>query len=261
MTAAFPSLADFSHDELVLLCDEHDDAAFGVMIANHPAMRQGEDFYDFLSGLPNPFGNMVFGMNVPNPAETVADVTKRLAASGAPAYWWVGPCTQPKDLNKILEKHGWIEQEETPCMILDLAELRGDVMPGLSLREVKTEEDLRDWQEVFARGYEVPLEIGRALAPDLNGSVRLFTATLNGEAVGTTGIFVHRDVPGVYCVSTVPEFRKSGIGAAITAMPLLQAREEGYQMATLQASSRGHSVYKRLGFKDVCHLRVFAMNL
>ena len=256
----FPSLADFSREELVFICDAHDDAAFGLLVENHPATRKSEKFYDFLSGLKHPFANMIFGMVVPDPVETVRDITDRLAKSKAPAYWWVGPCIRPGNIDSLLKDSGWQMIESVPCMVIDLGKLESPQL-DIELREVRTQSDLSDWQEVFAEGYEVPLEVARVLSPELDGPMRLFTAFMNGEPVGTTGLFNHLDVPGVYCVSTLPEHRRKGIGAAVTALPLLDAREQGYRIGTLQASSMGLPVYKRLGFEEFTSLKIFAINL
>lgn len=258
---AFPSLSDYSQEELVFMCDEHDDEAFGILIERHPAMKKTGNFFAFLSGVMNPFGNMVFGMHTPEPEVTVEHVTKNLKESKAPAFWWVGPCTEPTNIGQMLEDRGWKNGSTAPCMVVDLANLQEIGVEGLQLKEVTTNEELTDWQEVFARAYGLPIEIGRIIDPVLDGRMRLFTALIDGEPVGTTGLFVHKGVPGIYCVSTMAEYRRRGIGAAITAMPLLQARDQGYKIATLQASSMGYPVYKRLGFRDVCDLKIYTFNI
>jgi predicted acetyltransferase len=64
-------------------------------------------------------------------------------------------------------------------------------------------------------------------------------------------------VAGIYAVATIPEARGRGIGTIMTVMPLLEARQIGYRVGILQASSMGYSIYKKIGFKDVCKYRLY----
>lgn len=262
LASQFPSLADFSPEELILMADEHDDLAFGAMLENHPEMKVADGLYRFLTGLKNPYANMVFGLRVPDAQGLIAEITTWVNSKQVPSFWWVGPRTEPLNIDEMLVASGWKEGKPAPAMVVELDKLSEDNGPdGLVLREVKNEEDLHAWQELFALGYELPVAIGRLVRPKLGGSMQLFAALLDGKPVGTTGVFTHRGVPGIYCVSTVPEYRGRGIGGAITALPLIKAREHGYRLGTLQASTMGYPVYKRLGFTDVCTIRMFSLNV
>ena len=261
VTRAHLSLGDYSPEELVFMADEHDDLAFAEMLGSHPAMRKTGDFYEMLTGIRNPMANMMFGLRVPEPERTIAEITDRVRAMGQPTNWWVGPCTKPDGLDEILVPYGWVEEKPAPALAIDLTKLEVPNAPErLRLKEVLSSEDLSEWHSAFSIGYRAPIEMARLVSPKIGGAMRLYTAFIGDEPVGTTGLFITNGVPGIYCVSTFPDFRGRGIGAAVTAQPLLQARDEGYKVGTLQASTLGYPVYKRLGFQDVCELRVFAMN-
>jgi predicted acetyltransferase len=64
-------------------------------------------------------------------------------------------------------------------------------------------------------------------------------------------------VAGIYAVATLPQARRQGIGTWMTTLPLLEAKEMGYRVGVLQASSMGHPIYRRLGFADVCTYRQY----
>lgn len=56
---------------------------------------------------------------------------------------------------------------------------------------------------------------------------------------------------------TLAEARRKGIGEIMTVMPLLEVPQIGYRVGILQASSMGYSIYKRMGFKDVCKFNIY----
>jgi len=260
--SAYPALSDLSADEILLIADEHDDYAFAAMLENQPEMRIEHGFYEFLTGRMNPFANMLFGLNVPDTSSRVQKITNWLKERNAPSFWWVGPLTQPSNLDELLANAGWQEGGPAPAMIIDLSTLEDKHGPdGLTLERVETPEQLDLWQRTFSKGFELQEEVGRLVTPGKSAEISFYTALLDGQPVGTTALFIHRNVPGIYCVSTIREFRGRGIGAAITSKPLIEARDRGYKTGTLQASSMGYPVYKRLGFQDVCSLRVFTLNM
>jgi hypothetical protein len=43
----------------------------------------------------------------------------------------------------------------------------------------------------------------------------------------------------------------------LTLFPLLQARERGYRIGTLQSTDMGLHVYQRLGFREYCAFSVY----
>ena len=61
-----------------------------------------------------------------------------------------------------------------------------------------------------------------------------------------------------YCVATLPEARRQGLGTALTLAPLRDARALGYRFATLQASKMGVGVYRRLGFWEQFKVGMYA---
>ncbi len=56
---------------------------------------------------------------------------------------------------------------------------------------------------------------------------------------------------GIFNVATPPEHRGRGYGAVLTARAARDGFEAGSEFAFLQSSEIGHTVYRRLGFRDV----------
>jgi GNAT superfamily N-acetyltransferase len=258
----FPRLSDFSPKGLVQMADEHDDAAFALALGSHPAMRAEPGFYELLTGINDPFANMAFGMNVPDAENRVLAISERLRKSECPAYFWVGPCTKPFDLSEILVRNGWVHLASPPAMVVELDHLKEPVLlEGFELIPVRNSEELAIWQETMAKGFNVSNEVGKIFSPPLRDPVRLYSAYLNGQPVGTTALVFHNGVAGIYSLAVLPKFRRQGIGALLTVLPLIEAWSEGYRLGTLQASSMGLPVYLQLGFAEVCKLKMFGFGL
>jgi hypothetical protein len=48
-----------------------------------------------------------------------------------------------------------------------------------------------------------------------------------------------------------------GIGTAMTVIPLLYAKDNGYNIGVLQASEAGEPVYRKIGFEEYCRFNVY----
>ena len=92
-------------------------------------------------------------------------------------------------------------------------------------------------------------------APD--AAVQFFAVKQSGKIVGVSALVLGDGLAGVYCVATLKEHRRQGIGAVLAARPLLAAGEVGYEKAVLQASADGYNVYKRLGFVDSGEVQLY----
>jgi ribosomal protein S18 acetylase RimI-like enzyme len=117
---------------------------------------------------------------------------------------------------------------------------------------------LAAWAELLAEAYGLPALLGALCAetarfgndaPD--SPMQLFAAFEYGQMLSTSQLFLHDGIAGIYCVTTHPDARGRGLGAAITAEPLKIAAKLGYRTTILQASTMGLPVYERLGFETV----------
>lgn len=80
--------------------------------------------------------------------------------------------------------------------------------------------------------------------------LRVYFADLDGEAVSTLGIWARGGDALVAWVATLPEARGPGISTRLLARALADAREQGLETTTLQATKLGAPVYLRLGYRD-----------
>ncbi len=76
-----------------------------------------------------------------------------------------------------------------------------------------------------------------------------YTGYVDGEAVATSTLFVTDLAAGVFGVATVPSHRRRGIGEAMTWHAVREGARLGCDVASLQASPMGRSMYERMGFE------------
>jgi ribosomal protein S18 acetylase RimI-like enzyme len=216
-----------------------------------------------MSGIPIPFFNGVYWTQMApelGPEEIGAKIRETLAPfkeRRVPMQWAVMPQTHPADLGRYLEAEGLALEDSSPGMAVDLHTLREPPVPdGLSIERVVDDESARVWNEISLRGFGASQEIIAVfervvlhLYPDMETSA-LYLGRLDGEPVATSLLCVSVGVAGIYNVATLPHARRRGIGAAITVQALLDGRERGCRIGTLQASKMGYPVYEALGFRE-----------
>lgn len=190
----------------------------------------------------------------------IQSLIAQAAARNMPRLWWTGPTTQPADLGKHLERHGFVSEGQLPGMAIDLAHLNENLpMPGgLSVQRVTDDATLKQWGQVCAAGFGLP-DFMAAAFYDLMSSVGLdiFLAYLgwqNDRPVATSAMILAAGVAGMYNIATIPEARQQGIGAIMTLWPLREARLRGYKAGILHASQTGMGIYRSLGFREYCQL-------
>jgi GNAT superfamily N-acetyltransferase len=174
--------------------------------------------------------------------------------------WWTGPQTRPPDLGKHLERHGFIQEDSMPGMAADLSGLRVNLPTpsGFHIQRVADDATLKLWSQICGTGFGMPDFVAEAFY-DLISHVGLETMQaylgwLDETPVATSLQVFAAGVAGIYNVATVPEARRQGIGAEMTAYALREARLLGYQVGILGASEMGVEVYRSLGFREYCRI-------
>jgi GNAT superfamily N-acetyltransferase len=178
--------------------------------------------------------------------------------------WWLAPDLPLAGWSDQLQAHGFRYDGNTPGMAVDLARLVAPAAgpAGLVIQPVASLATLQIWVNTFLVGYGIPLAVAGAFYELLAGMglelpLRYYLAWHNDEPVATATLFLAAGVAGIYNVATVAAARGQGIGAAVTAQPLEDARALGYRAGILQSSDQGLRVYERLGFRTLCQMEHF----
>ena len=89
--------------------------------------------------------------------------------------------------------------------------------------------------------------LARAAHPDL----QVVVAAAGGRRVATGMAYEHDGDCGIYNVTTLPHARRRGLGTAVTAHLLHEARAHGCRTASLQSTAMAERVYAGVGFRDL----------
>jgi ribosomal protein S18 acetylase RimI-like enzyme len=136
--------------------------------------------------------------------------------------------------------------------------------PGASELEVirvETADGFAQALAVAAEGFEVSADF---LAPlymlEVTGldGFEVYIGRVAGRDVTTAASYVVDGDVGIFNVATPAEYRGRGYAAAITGHAVLEGFAAGADLAYLQSSAIGESVYRCLGFREVVTYVLFS---
>jgi GNAT superfamily N-acetyltransferase len=257
-------LQDLSAPALVKAIEENQFE--GYQIFRHWPRAEVHDDPDMLwtiTDIPNSMFNNVFRAQLApdNVDAAIEAVIARCRSRNVPVFWHVGPLTKPANLGKYLQVHGFTLGGESPGMAVDLLALNEGLPapPGLAVEQVADVETLKLFCHVFKVGFGWPdfvedawLDLFASVGLGAQSPMRHYLGRLKGEPVATMSLFLGTGVAGIYCVATVPDARRQGIGTAMTLAVLREARALGYRVSILESSEMGFSVYHKVGFRKYC---------
>jgi hypothetical protein len=229
--------------------------AMGLLMSNSTF---GE-FFDsyrigiYSSGIPNERWNVVFVKRTTSKPQRVVEkweqffVPRRL-----PFRVLFSPGVEGEFL-PLIHKKGYQNAESVPVMFLENLPAKVDERSDLGIRKVSTLEELGDFQEAGEKGFSLPSGTGPYVTTEqtfMLPDIEMFVGYAKGRPACTSMLLRTGVVAGIYWVSTLPEYRDRGFGAAITLRAVLAGQAKGCTFASLQASSQGKPVYERIGFEN-----------
>ncbi|MEM8531977.1 MAG: GNAT family N-acetyltransferase [Chloroflexota bacterium] len=232
--------------------------------------HERNDMVKCMTGVPFPLFNGVYYAQLTQDAvaREIAELKTDVHRMQMPSFWWVGPDSKPDDLSNHLKQAGFVPAGSMTNMVVDLNTLDANtpLPPEFSIRIVEDTDTLDTWAHVVAVGSELPPNANEPLRV-LEQAVgirpkhlsRRYIGYVNDVPVATSVLVLHAGIAGMYAVSTLEAYRQRGIGAAMTRLPLLDARAMGYQVGILQATQMGEPVYRRLGFQDIGQINLYLL--
>jgi GNAT superfamily N-acetyltransferase len=172
---------------------------------------------------------------------------------------------RPAHIAAFLRASGFDDGGEEPAMAADLR-IEPPSAPTavpMTIHAVRDDAGLDAYRRTLGDGFgEGPKEadwvasVFGAIGLGDETPWRHWVGVLDDEPVCTASVFLTPPVAGVYFVSTRPDFRRRGLGMAVTRHAMLAAAALGATTAVLGSSPMGQRVYERLGFEAVFRYRL-----
>jgi N-acetylglutamate synthase len=157
-------------------------------------------------------------------------------------------------VEKEAHRLGFTEEDRVPGMVVTPSDLRPPKAPGIEIVRLDGESELSIASAVASAGFGMPAEMtARIYSPRLLElpSMQIYVAFASAVPVSTAIGFGTGSSVGIFNVATPPEHRGNGFGAAVSAAAASTGFASGDDLAWLQASGLGESVYRGLGFRQV----------
>jgi GNAT superfamily N-acetyltransferase len=157
-------------------------------------------------------------------------------------------------VDEAARKLGLTAMERIPGMVANGGDLDGPAASELEVVRVETADGFARALALAAEGFGLPADF---LAPlymlEVTGldGFEVYLGRVKGREVTTAASYVVDGDVGIFNVATPSEYRGRGYGAAITGHAVREGFAAGADLAYLQSSPIGASVYRRLGFREV----------
>lgn len=209
---------------------------------------------------PDSLVNQVVGMGLAGPV-TEADIR---AVEGfyrsrdARGSVCVCPLAHPS-LVAALAARGWVPEGFEHVLIRPVVERDRHQVPAeadILVREAQDDEERDVWALVAATGFSDPLpphpqQLALAGIVINRPGARLYLALVDGNVAGTGELHVNGDIAWFSGDTTLPQYRRRGVQAALQRARLADAAREGCKLVVSEATpgSGSQRNMERLGFR------------
>ncbi|WP_433113755.1 GNAT family N-acetyltransferase [Micromonospora sp. CA-246542] len=213
----------------------------------------------YRTGLPQGLLNGVLRVRNRPLDDAVEEAMGQLA--GSRWSWWVGADSDVGTAEGLFAL-GATQSSDMPVMAIDVTKVATyDTPRNLRIRPVTSKKEMQEYVRAYAGPLGFPdgpldARVDRELDFTYPDVVRL-AAVIDGKTVGTCTLSLGTGVGALYSTTTDADYRRRGIATALILESLRIVRESGRRIVTLQASSDGEPVYRRIGFETVTRYRLF----
>jgi GNAT superfamily N-acetyltransferase len=192
----------------------------------------------------------------------VRELVDRFERRDCTPAWLVHPTTS-SGVRDSLDTHGWVCAESMPGMIHTLEDLEPvpDPPPNIEVVEAGVGHAAA-WLDLVSTRYGLAEDdspyLHRVYDRFIGTGVRVWIASLDGVPVSKLGIHMGEDVAGIYGVATTERGRGKGLASLLTKIALHATSEAGFKASVLHSTPMAHSMYQRLGYRDVATFELWA---
>jgi len=205
--------------------------------------------------------------NESNASENVKKIVSKIKKMHISVLWYITPMSRPENLQNVLIDHGFKYQSQWRSMAIDLKKVpeKFNIPKGVTIKEVLNLDELKIWTDVLVKSFEFPKvaisykKYFCKLGPK-NLNFHYYLGFLDEKPVASAMIFKGEEAAGLFYIGTVHNARRKGIAEALTFYLLNKAKNEGYNITTIQSSEMGYPLYKKIGFKEYYITKIYALH-
>jgi ribosomal protein S18 acetylase RimI-like enzyme len=209
--------------------------------------------------------NMAFALEGPFSLVEASRAAGRLYAQDEFPWSLVTTASTSRAMGPMIREYKLAKPLVEPCMVLSPIPLRCPPPPEkLDIRRVEGRDELLTFSRTGAASFGMPAANLDVLADGLAKGIRdgsfcggCYLGYYDGEPVATSLRYTSGRVAGVYFVATAKEYRRRGIGEAMTWKAAVEGRKEECVISVLQASEMGRPVYEGMGYRTVATYQIW----
>ncbi|MDU0199463.1 MULTISPECIES: GNAT family N-acetyltransferase [Paenibacillus] len=215
------------------------------------------------SDLPHSLFNRIItykGLKSDGALNDIATIADHYQSSKRPFSWLIwSHDTEAVELASVLEEQGLKKSGQSPGMSLSLTDWTYEApsIPNFEIKPIRTSSEFSWFKEIALPAFglqgetgEVFMQVNESLALGEQAILRHFAGFLDGRPAGVVTAFQDGETIGIYNVATAGEYRRRGIGSALTAHAIREGQAAGGKLAVLQSSEMGVRVYRAMGFSE-----------
>jgi ribosomal protein S18 acetylase RimI-like enzyme len=248
--------------ELLARSDANHFQAFRLLVAaaDGGEIREKEGLLIAATGIPAAGLNRAYvTCPLTNPESLVGEAISYFDARGLPFSFRMRQGLDPAS-ERAAKAHGLQHSGTLPVMVLSPLQANEEGPASIEIEEVRDPEMLSHHLEVVAAAFGWPLDLGQRFIPrrllDAQGA-QFFIGYVDGQPVAAAQLIMTPRTAGIYHAATLEPFRRRDFGTTMTLHVLRMGAAARCQVAILQASEMGRSLYERMGFRTVAAYRTY----
>lgn len=217
-----------------------------------PDTKADDEHIHCVTGINDPLYNPIF------PKKEAGSLPVKIANTTS-SFWYMNK-RNPKITSEALSSLAPI-MEKVPVMSIKLdKEFRQNPVPDVQIEILSDGTHLNDWIQPIQIAFEMNDAVAKQYQTCLEKNAKHFVhfiAKTDNKIIAAASLFLHKDIAGLYNLAVVPEYRTKGIGTALHCARLNEARKQGYNYATLQATPMATHLDESLGFEKLSELTIY----
>jgi ribosomal protein S18 acetylase RimI-like enzyme len=220
----------------------------------------------FFSIVPLPYFNSMvyYDFNFLTVEKELKNFIQNGKSRKIPLRWLINPSCKPKNIKNLLENHHFSYYSKMIGMAIDNKDLNNcsNNFSEMEIIPVDNQAKLKNWVLIFLNSFcgndkyfKTMYASEKSLGYNKNLPFLRFIGLMDKKAVSISAIFLGSEAAGLENVTTLPEWRRKGIGAIMACHAINFAQSSGYNISVLWSTDMGFNLYKNLGFKQYTELK------